>query len=69
MLMSYLNNRYVRTKKRENVRTLANKKRKEEEEESIWIVSLVLFSLFLTIIHLSMIDYIMKILTWLFSMN
>ena len=61
--MSYLNNRYVRTKKRENVRTLANKKRKEEEEESIWIVSLVLFSLFLTIIHLSMIDYIMKILT------
>jgi len=65
MLMSYLNNRYVRTKKRENVRTLANKKRKEEEEESIWmwIVSLVLFSLFLTIIHLSMIDYIMKILT------
>jgi len=63
MLMGYLNNRYVRTKKRENVRTLANKKRKEEEEESIWIVSLVLFSLFLTIIHLSMIDYIMKILT------
>ena len=61
--MGYLNNRYVRTKKRENVRTLANKKRKEEEEESIWIVSLVLFSLFLTIIHLSMIDYIMKILT------
>ena len=61
--MSYLNNRYVRTKKRENVRTLTNKKRKEEEEESIWIVSLVLFSLFLTIIHLSMIDYIMKILT------
>ena len=65
MLMSYLNNRYVRTKKRENVRTLANKKKRkeEEEEESIWIVSLVLFSLFLTIIHLSMIDYIMKILT------
>jgi len=63
MLMGYLNNRYVRTKKRENVRTLANKKKRKEEEESIWIVSLVLFSLFLTIIHLSMIDYIMKILT------